>query len=106
MVVDKLTQLCHLAPCEDAHNAEAPAVLFKDNCFSFMAGAAKGSLRVPSAAFVIIPSRRSWPSSESLRDKPQELAEYYCSDEAFVRKLGIMTKAADITLRQYILPYI
>jgi len=35
VVVDKFTKMCHLAPCKDTDNAEATAVLFKDNCFRF-----------------------------------------------------------------------
>jgi len=35
VVVDKFTKMCHLAPCKDTDDAEATAVLFKDNCFRF-----------------------------------------------------------------------
>ena len=35
VVVDKFTKMCHLALCKDTDDAEATAVLFKDNCFRF-----------------------------------------------------------------------
>lgn len=35
VVVDKFTKLCHLAPCRDTDDAEATAVLFRNNCFRF-----------------------------------------------------------------------
>ena len=35
VVVDKFTKICQLAPCRDTDDAEATAVLFKDNCFRF-----------------------------------------------------------------------
>ena len=33
VVVGKFTKKCHIAPCRDTDDAEATAVLFKDNCF-------------------------------------------------------------------------